>query len=158
MTQVYSVGFISPYGTVNPYLDPSLRGINPRPARIIMDPRAGRPTNWQPGLVFPDEYKKPGKGKKILGWLVAAALAFAFRGKLKKGAAAALEKAQPFVRKLYKDGTAFVAKAAEHLKPYLQKGAEALGKVIAKVKPHFQKVVKYINESVMQPIAKYVKG
>ncbi len=158
MTQVYTVGIVNPYGPVNPFYDPSRRGINPKPVRILIDPTTGRPTNWQPGLVFPEEYKKPGKGKKILGWLIAAALAFAFRGKIKSGAAAALEKAQPHVRKLYEKATAFGEKAAEYLKPHIQKGAEALGSFIANVRPHFEKAAKYVRENIMQPIAKYVKG
>jgi hypothetical protein len=158
MTQVYTVGIVNPYGPVNPFYDPSRRGINPKPDRIIIDTRTGRPTNWQPGLVFPDEYKKPGKGKKILGWLAAAALVFAFRGKIKQGAVAALKKAQPFVNKLYTKTVTLIAKAADRLKPHIVKGAEELGKFLAKVRPHYEKAAKYVSENIMQPIAKYVKG
>lgn len=54
--------------------------VNPHKESIFIDPQTGGLTTIRPGLVVPE--KKKGNGG-IIGFLVGAALAFVFRGKIK---------------------------------------------------------------------------
>lgn len=144
---VYSVGIINPYATVNPYI--AYMGAGPR-RNVFYDPRVVE----YPAL--PQENKKSNTGKKLLGLLAAAALAFVFRGKIKAGAGKLLEKAQPFVQKVYAKSENFLKKVADFAKPYIIKGADLLGKGIQKVRPYAEKLVEAIQR-FGEKVAKYVK-
>lgn len=94
--------------------------------------------DFKPGLIFPEEEKKPNTAKKVatgLGAAAAVALAIIFRGKIKAGALGLYTKAKPLAQKVLAKGKGLIQKA----EPYYTKAKNAVVGLGQKVVNFFKK-------------------
>ena len=98
--------------------------------------------DFKPGLIFPEEEKKPSTAKKVaigVGAAAGLALAVIFRGKIKAGATSLYAKAKPFTDKALKSGKDLVNKGLKFAEPYYTKAKGTVTGLAQKVVQFFKK-------------------
>lgn len=96
------------------------------------------PQDFKPGLIFPEQEKKPNTAKKVatgLGVATAATLAIIFRGKIKTATKALYAKAKPLAQEVLTKSKALIQKA----EPYYAKAKTAVTGLAQKVINFFKK-------------------
>jgi len=136
--------------------------INPTKDKVFLDAN-GELTTWKPGIIADPKTQEENAAKArktaaaLAGTLIAAGLAFLFRGKIKTGAIKLAEAIKPFVKNTVTKGKDLVKKGFGMVKPALAKVTDTAKGLVTKGIELAAPAVKYVKHTAGKAVV-YLKN